>query len=237
MQADAEYELWRTRDGDFWIPKHNQGTLFRELAEQEQDVYGSSGAAAVHPGDTVLDCGANIGVYTRKALNAGARQVIAIEPAPENIACLRRNLAKEIDANRVSIQPVGVWNETGKLPFRVDAESSARDRLSIGSGPAGSFVTVSLVTIDSLAASLALERIDVIKMDIEGAERPAIAGATRTLARFHPRLAIAMEHLPDDPITIPAAINSLGLGYLTICGPCLDGKLNVRPDALYFVTR
>jgi FkbM family methyltransferase len=237
LQSDDAHELWHTRDGDFWIPKHNQGTLFHELAEQEQDIYGSSGTAGVHSGDTVLDCGANIGVYTRKALNAGARQVIAIEPGPENVACLRRSFAKEIATGRVSIQPVGVWNEAGTLPLNVDADSSSRDRLFPTAGPAGLFVMVPLVTIDSLAASLALERVDVIKMDIEGAERPAIAGASRTLARFHPRLAIAMEHLPDDPVAIPAAIRSLGLGYATICGPCLDNKFDVRPDVLYFVAR
>jgi FkbM family methyltransferase len=236
LQSDDEYELWRTRDGDFWIPKRNGDILFYNLAEQEQNVYGN-GANGVHSGDIVLDCGANIGVYTRKALNAGARKVVAIEPAPENVACFRRNFAKEIETGRVLIQPVGVWDTAGTLPLNVDAGNSARDSLVLTFGPVASTVTVSLVTIDSLATDLALDHVDFIKMDIEGAEKRAIAGAAKTLARFHPRLAIAMEHLRDDPIGIPAAINSLGLGYATICGPCLEITFAVRPDVLYFVAR
>src|SRR5713226_902868 len=53
LQSDDKYELWHTRDGDFWIPKRNRGTLFFNLAEQEQDIYDTSGAAGVHSGDTV----------------------------------------------------------------------------------------------------------------------------------------------------------------------------------------
>lgn len=153
------------------------------------------------------------------------------------MACFRRTFAKEIETGRVLIQPVGVWDAAGTLPLNVDAGNSARDSLVLTFGTVASVVNVPLVTIDSLVTDLALDRVDLIKMDIEGAEKRAIAGASRTLACFHPRLAIAMEHLPDDPIAIPAAINSLGLGYATLCGPCLDYKLTVRPDVLYFVER
>jgi FkbM family methyltransferase len=234
LQTDDMYGLWRTRDGDFWIPKRNPDALFQNLAEQEQDVYGI-GATGVHSGDTVLDCGANIGVYTRKALDAGARTVVAIEPAPENVECLRRNFAKEVQTGRVLIQAVGVWNEAGKLPLTVDAGNSARDSFVLSFGPAASVVTIPLVTIDSLVSGLSLDRVDFIKMDIEGAEKKAIAGAANTLARFHPRLAVAMEHLADDPVAIPAVINSMRLDYATICGLCLDLRETVRPDVLYFV--
>ena len=66
---------------------------------------------AVRPGDVVLDCGANVGVYTRHALEAGARLVVAIDPAPENIECLRRNFSEEIKAGRVVVYPKGVWDK------------------------------------------------------------------------------------------------------------------------------
>ena len=44
-------------------------------------------------------------------------------------------------------------------------------------------------------------------MDIEGAERRALAGARRTLARFGPRMAISSYHLRDDPAVIPAVVH------------------------------
>jgi FkbM family methyltransferase len=125
----------------------------------------------------------------RKALNAGARTVIAIEPAPENVESLRRTFSAEIASGRVVIQAVGLWNQPAELPLRMDAGNSARNSFVISFGPAASEVRVPLVTIDSLIGSL--------------------ARASQT--RFHPRLAIAMEHLKDDPVAIPAAINALGL--------------------------
>ena len=85
--------------------------------------------------------------------------------------------------------------------------------------------------------SLALTSVDFIKLDIEGAEKNAIAGARQTMARFHPRLAIATEHLDDDPVAIPAAVNSLGLDYVMICGPCGLAEYSVIPETLFFAPR
>jgi len=235
IQTDKYYSLWRTRDGDYWIPSRDADAFTFNLAEQEQDIYGQGGNG-VRSGDVVLDGGANVGVFTRKALNAGAVKVIAVEPAPENVEVLRRNFAPEIASGRVVIQPLGLWNQPAELPLRVDADNSARNSFVLSYGPATTTV-VPLRTIDSIVEDLALSRIDFIKLDVEGAEKNAIAGAKQTLARFHPRLAVAMEHLVDDPITIPAALNSMGLGYVTICGPCLYNGSSVRPDVLYFVPR
>ena len=234
IQSDDHYSLWRTRDGNFWIPNRNADVLAFNLAEQEEDIYGR-GSTGVHAGDVVLDGGANVGVFTRKALNAGARTVIAVEPAPENVESLRRTFTQEIAGGRVVIQAVGLWNQAAELPLRVDADNSARNSFILKFGPEVSEVKVPLVTIDSMIENLALTRVDFIKLDIEGAEKKALAGASRTLARFHPRMAIAMEHLNDDPIAIPAVINALGLGYRTICGPCLFNGSSIRPDTLYFV--
>jgi len=82
-------------DGPYWVPKRNGDSLTEDLSEQATQVYGDR-EDGVHPGDVVFDCGANIGVYTRVALAAGAKLVVAIEPAPENVECLRRNFAAEI---------------------------------------------------------------------------------------------------------------------------------------------
>ena len=64
-----------------------------------------SGENGVSAGDTVIDCGAHIGAFTRYALNNGAHRVVAIEPNPVNIACLRRkrNFANEIENGSVTV--------------------------------------------------------------------------------------------------------------------------------------
>src|SRR5213075_3386225 len=96
----AGYHLWNTPHGRFWIPEGSDYVLPFNLAEQERKIYGV-GEQDVHLGDVVLDCGANVGVYTRESLKNGAKLVVAIEPAPENIECLRRNFQSEIAAGRM----------------------------------------------------------------------------------------------------------------------------------------
>jgi hypothetical protein len=96
-------------------------------------------------------------------------------------------------------------------------------------------VQAPLTPIDRVVAELKLERVDYIKMDIEGAEQKALEGARETLARFHPRLSIAAYHVPTDPVRIPEIVRSAWAGYRTECGPCAetpDG--HIRPDVLYF---
>jgi len=113
-----EHALWRVLDA------HASGdALIYDLAEQKRNIYGNR----IRPGDVVLDAGANIGVFTRKALWAGASKVVAIEPAPENLECLQRNFAAEIADGRVVLYPKGVWDKDDVLKLRVDPTDSARD--------------------------------------------------------------------------------------------------------------
>ena len=96
-------------------------------------------------------------------------------------------------------------------------------------------VQAPLTTIDKVVEELKLPRVDYIKMDIEGAEARALTGAQSTIARYHPRLSISAEHLPDDAVKIPAVIRKPWAGYQMSCGPCLETKDgHVRPDVLYF---
>ena len=60
-----------------------------------QRIY-ESGEVAIRPGDTVVDCGAHVGLFTKLALKQGADRVVAIEPDPANVACLESNLGPEI---------------------------------------------------------------------------------------------------------------------------------------------
>jgi FkbM family methyltransferase len=229
----AGFHLWETPMGRFWVPGRNDEALVFNLAEQATKVYGE-GSYGVQPRDVVLDCGANVGAFTREALSDGARLVVAIEPAPENIECLRRNFADEIVKGQVIVVPKGVWNKDDVLTLRVDANNSARDSFVGSYGPALSEVKVPLVTIDELFAELKLDRVDFIKLDIEGAEKQALAGANNTLAKYHPRLAIAMEHLPDGPIRIPQVLAAQAQDYRVSCGDCIDEITHIRPDVLYF---
>jgi FkbM family methyltransferase len=233
LKEESNLELWDTPKGRYWIPKGNRYVLPFNLAEMEQHIYGE-GPHFIHAGDIVLDCGASDGDFTRQALDAGAAKVVAIEISPSNAECIRRNTAAEIAAGRVIVYPKGVWDKDDTMMLTVDDTNFAASSVVMRPKSGHPSVQVPLTTIDKLAAELKLPRVDFIKMDIEGAEVPALAGARDTIARFKPRLAIATEHKPDDEYTIPAAVRKIRPDYRMECGPCLEANGHIRPDVLYF---
>ena len=226
-------ELYETPYGRFWAAPGSQYTLPFNLAEQAIHLYGS-GAHFVQPGDTVLDCGANVGVFTRFALDAGAAKVVAIEPAPDNIECLRRNFAKEIADNRVILVPKGVWDRPDELELKIEEGNEAAATFVMDLKQVNRTVRVPLLPIDALVAELNLARVDFIKMDIEGAEVRALRGARQTLARHHPRLSIAVYHEWEHPVEVPKTAREAWSGYQVECGPCdAPQQRLVRPEVLY----
>jgi FkbM family methyltransferase len=233
VKEDGHFELWDTPKGQFWIPRGNRYVLPFNLAEMERHIYGS-GAHFIQAGDVVLDCGASDGDFARQALGAGARTVVAIEVSPTNAECLRRNLATEVAAGTAIVYAKGVWDKDDTLMLNVDDTNFAADSVVMHPESSHPTVAVPLTTIDKLVAELQLPRVDFIKMDIEGAEIPALAGAARTITRFKPRLAIATEHKPDDEFTIPAAVRKIRSDYAMECGQCLEAHGHVRPDVLFF---
>jgi len=233
VKEESGLELWDTPKGQYWIPKGNRYVLPFNLAEMEQHIYGI-GEHFIHAGDIVLDCGASDGDFTRQALQVGAQTVVAIEISPSSAECIRRNTASEIAAGRVIVYPKGVWDKDDTMTLNVDETNFAANSVVMHSESSHPSIQVPLTTIDKLVAELKLPRVDFIKMDIEGAEVPALAGARETIARFKPRLAIATEHKPDDEYTIPAAVRKIRPDYQMECGPCLEAIGHVRPDVLYF---
>ena len=231
--SDKGLDQVDTPAGRFWIPKGDQGALAEEFDEENANEYGD-GVRGVHAGDVVLDCGASVGVFTRKALASGASRVVAIEPAPWALECLRRNLAPEIAQGRVVVYPKGVWDRDDNLELSVGPDvSTTAGTLVLAQGKVGMAVVVPLTTIDRLTSELNLPRVDFIKMDIEGAEPNALRGAARTVARFHPRLAISLEHRATDPDTIPALTRELWPDYHVECGPCTNNNGHLQPTVMF----
>ena len=229
----AGFHLWETALGAYWVPAASDNALQYDLGEQMRDIYGK-GPTGVHQGDVVLDCGANVGVFTKKAIALGARLVVAIEPAPENLECLRRNLATEIAGGRVILYPKGVWDREDVLTMHIDRENSAAD--SFVRKLAGDQFTeqkLPVTTVDHLVRELKLPEVNFIKMDIEGSEQKALAGARDTIARFRPRMAICTYHMPDDPVNVPKIVGQAKSDYRTEC-QCLLERSQVISQVIHF---
>ncbi|HYL37311.1 MAG TPA: FkbM family methyltransferase [Bryobacteraceae bacterium] len=228
VRKDERYSLWSTSSGDYWVPTASGDALLYDLGEQKRNIYGTN----IHTGDIVLDAGANVGVFTRKALAAGAAKVIAIEPAPENLECLRRNFAAEVADGRVVIYPKGVWNKEDVLKLSIDPASSARDSF-VRPIENAQVMEAPLTTIDKLVEELRLPRVDFIKMDIEGAEQKAVVGARNTIAKFRPRMALCIYHVQGDETMVPRLVREARPDY-NGSETCLCAQDRVQPEVAFF---
>ena len=137
----------------------------------------------------IFDIGANIGisaVLLGKALPAAT--IHAIEPAPSTFASLSVNLADNHVSNVVPHQ-LAISDRPGNLSFHLSDNSSANHIVSDQHAVAA-FAnlsgTVPAVTLDDLVAAEGLDRVDFIKLDVEGFEIDALAGMKGTLARHAP---------------------------------------------------
>jgi FkbM family methyltransferase len=150
--------------------------------------------AAVRPGVTVLDVGANVGAYTLMFamwVGEGGR-VYAFEPAPDARAGLRTHVALNgLDA-RVEIVESAMSSSAGSAPFALHPSGGASS-LSLSSVADAFHVVVDTDTIDNFCRTRALSP-SVIKIDVEGSELDVLKGARHTLAlpgmhafvEFHP---------------------------------------------------
>jgi FkbM family methyltransferase len=208
-------ELYQTALGRFWIPAPGTNLLallLWEIAIQQD--YDSDGVGG-RPGDTVFDCGAHVGVFTRYCLQRGVKRVIAVEPDPTNLACLEANFAAEIASGQVTIIKAGVWNTKTKLPlFEPGGVNSGGNSFVNRAAPnIYKLDEIPVLPLDEIVGDLKLDRVDFIKMDIEGAERYALEGAAKSIARFKPRMAICTYHLADDLQVIPAIVKRAQPSY------------------------
>jgi FkbM family methyltransferase len=233
VQKDGPLELWDTPYGRWWLPGGNPDILSILLAQQHRKIYGDAATGGVRAGDIVLDCGAHIGTYVRAALNAGAKLVIAIEPSPDAVESLRRNMAREIEEKRVIVYPKGVWDKEETLTFFENGNGAAGDSF-VKQGDDAKQVKIAVTTIDKLTLELGLERVDFIKADIKGASERAVRGASQVIHRFHPRMAFSTEEAPEDPLSLTRLIQDLAPSYHERSGPCLFDTNEVRTDVMFY---
>jgi len=77
----------------------------------------------------------------------------------------------------------------------------------------GGGIEIKTITIDDFVQRFSLARVDFIKMDIEGAESHALTGASDSIRRFRPRLAISAYHSLDDLVELASKISEIERSY------------------------
>jgi FkbM family methyltransferase len=142
----------------------------------------------LRPGDTFIDCGANVGYFSVQAgaLVGNAGRVVSIEANPRTFKLLERNLR----ANAFGI-PVhcALTSEIGEVELFMPQDWDVYSSLRAGSlveGRADQSFKVTGRTLDDVVRELALERIDLVKIDIEGGELDVLRSAPNVLRKFRP---------------------------------------------------
>lgn len=120
----------------------------------------------IHNKNVVFDIGANIGLWTAFILEKGAKYVYAFEPNKLAISQLKNNFKNN---EKVSIIPKGIYHEHTKIPFYVDATNSLISSVVNGDDKVLAY-EIDTLTIDDVITSNNIDKIDLLKMDIEGAE-------------------------------------------------------------------
>jgi FkbM family methyltransferase len=170
-----------------WFCPENEASI--ELMLHEAD-YEPVEWVELSEGDVFLDIGAFVGWHSIRAsrLVGSSARIISLEPDAAN----RRQLEKNLTLNNVTnctVIPLAAWSKSGvnlgwfteKSPDCCRVEENP---LSIG---------IKTTTVDDLAEELQLDRLNWIKMDIEGGEVEALTGAEKTLRRLRPWLFVEIH--------------------------------------------
>lgn len=161
-------------------------------------------------GDHIVDVGAydgDSGVAYLKRLGGEAR-VSALEPLPQNRAALEATIATHPFGGRIAAVPFGAG--AAPMSAEIDSENEGVDARATLRGKPGARAQIRIETLDRLFAH---DRVDFIKIDIEGHDPAALEGARAILNRDKPGLAIAAYHAPEHLWTIPALLDALCPGY------------------------
>lgn len=158
-------------------------------------------------GDTVVNAGANVGLFTIKAAKEVGNQgrVVAIEPDADNVEFLERNVNRA-GLKNVIIVPKGLWRGKDKLKLYLAPSPGLH---SLIKKTESGFVIIEVDTLDNILRELGIKKVDFVKMDIEGAEIQALKGMQEVLQSSDVKLAIEADHEINGEKTVQTVISLL----------------------------
>ena len=208
LGLDLELDLRDNLQRTLWFTGTYEPGLLRALHDE------------LRPGDVVVDVGAHVGVHALSAARrlrelGGGGRVIAFEPTDDSSAAVR--LAAARNDLPVEVVRAGLGEADGTIELRGDPRYGSADagvRSQFGEGEV--VATAPLLAFDGWAERNILDRLDVVKIDIEGAEILALRGMRDSLKRLKPRLLaievkdVVMERGPGDEASLHALLAECG---------------------------
>lgn len=175
--------------GDEWVYQWRLDFLTNNLETESLEVCKN----ILSPGMTVIDIGAHIGYYTRFFSNivGTTGQVIAFEPCSENFPFLSYNLSPKKFQN-VEIYNLAIGEKNSEGFLHISPGHSNHSLISGYTETMGE-ERVIVKTLDSIIIDLGIQKIDLVKIDVEGGELSVLRGMQNTIKRF-PDIKILMEY-------------------------------------------
>ena len=170
--------------GDFYVPDGDRHfvDLGPEIAHY-QEPQRLKALEYVTNWNRAVDLGAHIGIFSRH-FSRLFQEVVAFEPTPETRACLEKNVP-----DNVRIIPYACGDRETTIQFRRHLKNSGGTELWTDEAAEDgrfTYYTTKMITLDSLN----LEQLDLLKIDIQGAEPMALRGGAETLRRCKPVIII-----------------------------------------------
>ena len=194
--------IFSKRDGIRWALDLNEGIdLAIWLRGEFEPELGRLYRRMLKNGARVLDIGANIGAHTLPLAHAADvnGRVLAIEATEYAVGKLRRNLELNPDLlKRVHVAHTILVSESGAVAETAIASSwPLHEKEDVHPTLGGALRSVGLAparALDDIMDEIGWDRLDLIKLDVDGHELSVLRGARKTLARFRPPL--LMEFAP-----------------------------------------
>jgi len=193
----------------FYVP---MGILATYLLKQYEYKNTTPHIKAVE-GDYVIDaggCWGDTALYFAHEVGISGK-VFTFEFIPSNLIIMKNNLDLNSSIkNRIAIAENPLWSVPNKKLYYLDKGPASRVS---NEKESDSFKEVSTASIDDFLEKNKIDKIDFIKMDIEGAELDALKGSENAIRKFRPKLAISVYHNLEHFYSIPNYLDSLQLGY------------------------
>jgi FkbM family methyltransferase len=157
----------------------------------------------IRPGMVVYDCGANIGYFSLilARLVGPSGRVFAFEPSPGSLECLRATPGLN-GLSHLAVIPQAVWERVETLHFaqtqpgRSLVSDHVEGASAFGKSGAQRIIEVPAVALDDFVYGQGNPPPDFVKVDVEGAEGKALAGARRLLSERRPELLLEIHGEP-----------------------------------------
>ena len=168
--------------------------------------------------DIIIEGGSALGEDTVRMAEIVKRGIIiAVEPNPFNLVFLRHNIRYY---NNIIIVNAALWNKQTILKFNI-SEPLSSAIATLSESRSSTTIDISTVTIDDIVATFKIGRVNVIKLNIEGAEIEALQGAKRTLRDVR-EILIACHHVRRGILTygyVSRILRRYGFKVFLVHGP------------------